>query len=272
MNVKEKLMEITMQYSPIYLGALLVLFIGFKVIKGIIHMLDNTLTKSKVDMSLHSFIKSVASFILKIIVLITAATIVGIPMTTFIAVLSAAGLAVGLALKDSLSNFAGGVLILTFRPFNVGDFIEAQGYMGTVTTIHLLYTYLTTVDNKRVVIPNGDLANGKMINYSVEDTRRVDLIFGVGYQEDIVKVKGILNKISIEHPLILKDPEPIIRVAEHAESSINFAVKVWCKKEDYWSIYYDLQEQVKVTFDKEGISIPFPQRDVHIYQTLKNSD
>lgn len=266
MNLQEKLMELMAEYAPKIVGALIILMIGFKIVKVLIRMLDKALNKSKVDMSLHSFIKSVASFILKIAVIITAATILDIPMTTFIAVLSAAGLAIGLALKDSLSNFAGGVLILTFRPFNVDDFIETGGYMGTVKEIQILYTYLTTIDNRRVVIPNGELANAKIVNFSVEDTRRVDLTFGVGYKDDILKVKDILNKIMSEHPLILKDPQPVVRVTEYAESAVKFIVKVWCKKEDYWDIYYDLHEQVKVTFDKEGISIPFPQRDVHIYQ------
>lgn len=268
-NIQDKLIDLMMAYGPKMVGAILVLIIGFKLTKIMIKMLDSSLNKSSLDVSLHSFIKSIVAFALKIVVLITAATTLGIPMTTFIAVISAAGLAIGLALKDSLSNFAGGVLILTFRPFNVGDFIEAQGYMGTVKEIRLLYTYLATVDNRRVVIPNGELANGKIVNYSVEETRRIDLIFGVSYQDDIIKVKALLNQMIMQHPLIMKEPEPLVRITEHAESSINFIIKVWCKKEDYWDIYYDLHEQVKTMFDREGITIPFPQRDIHMYTKEK---
>ena len=264
-NIQAKFMDWMIDYSPKILGAMVVLIIGFRLAKILVKMLDKALNKSRADVSLHSFIKSCASFLLKMIVVTVAASMLGIHTTTFIAVLSAAGLAIGLALKDSLANFAGGMLILTFRPFNVGDFIETQGYMGTVHTIHLLYTYLMTPDNRRVVIPNGELANGKIVNYSVEDTRRIDLIFSAGYRDDMIKVKEVLNHIIKEHPLILKEPKPLVRVIEHGASSIHFSVKVWCKKEDYWDIYYDLQEQVKISFDKEGISIPFPQSDVHLY-------
>lgn len=265
-TLKERLMDAAVLYGPRFIGTIIILIVGFWAVKGISHMLDNTLKKSKVDVSLYSFIKSVSSFVLKIIVLITAAALLGIPMTTFIAMLSAAGLAIGLALKDSLANFAGGILILTFRPFNVGDFIESQGYMGTVKEIQLLYTYLNTPDNRRVMIPNGELANAKIVNFSVEATRRIDLVFGVGYHDDIMKVKEILHSIIESHTLILKEPEPMIRVDKHGESSINFVVRVWCKRENYWDIYHDLQEQVKLVFDEEGITIPLPQRDVHVYQ------
>ncbi|WZL72331.1 mechanosensitive ion channel [Clostridiaceae bacterium 35-E11] len=266
MNLQQQVSIFVMAYGPKLMGAVILLIVGLWAVKGIIKILDNALKKSKVDASLHTFIKSVSSFVLKIVVLITAAATLGIPMTTFIAILSAAGLAIGLALKDSLSNFAGGILILTFRPFNVGDFIEAQGHMGTVKEIHLLYTYLNTPDNKRVVIPNGELSNARVVNFSAEKTRRIDLIFGIGYEEDITKAKEVLTRLVMNHPLTLKDPEPVVRVTEHAASSINFAVKVWCQSEHYWAIYYDLHEQVKMVFDQEGINIPFPQMDVHLHQ------
>lgn len=264
-SLKKKLLDLILEYGPKLIGAILMLVVGFGVVNVIIGMLENTLNKSKIDKSLHSFIKSVSSFILKAVVVIISATVLGIPMTTFIAILSAAGLAVGLALKDSLSNFAGGILILIFRPFNVGDFIDAQGYMGTVKEIQLLYTSLNTTDNRRITIPNGELANGKIVNFSVEDTRRIDLVFSVSYNSDIRKVKDVLTRIIAEHPLTFKDPDPTVRPMAYAENSIDFAVRVWCKREDYWNIYYDLHEQVKVAFDEAGIEIPFPQRDVNLY-------
>lgn len=269
-HIKEQALVWLIQYGFKIVGALLVVIIGFAIVNMVIRSLDKTLTKGKIDMSLHSFIKSISSFTLKAIVVIVAASIIEIPPTTFIAVLSAAGLAIGLALRDSLANFAGGVLILIFRPFNVGDFIDIGGYSGTVKEIELLYTSLNTADNRRITIPNGELANGKITNYSVEPTRRLDLVFGVSYDDDIEKVKEILGRIVAAHPLTIKDPEPTIRVVAYQESAIDFTVKVWCKREDYWNIYYDLQEQVKINFDKENISIPFPQIDINIGQDLKN--
>ena len=263
-KLKGRTIEILIEYGFKLVGAILALVIGFAIVNVVVGMLDNILTKSKIDISLHSFIKSVSSFVLKVMVAIIAATIIGIPPTTFIAVLSAAGLAIGLALKDSLSNFAGGILILTFRPFNVGDFIDIGGYSGTVKEIQILYTVLNTTDNRRITIPNGELANGKIINYSVEDTRRVDLVFGVSYDDDIQKVKEVLTRIVMSHPLTFKDPEPLIRPMAYNDSSIDFTVRVWCQSSDYWAIYYDLHEQVKTAFDQEGITIPFPTTDINV--------
>lgn len=264
-QIKEKSLALLIDYGFKLVGALLILVIGFGIANMIIRMLDKTLTRGKIDMSLHSFIKSVSSFSLKAIVVIIASTMIGILPTTFIAVLSAAGLAIGLALRDSLSNFAGGVLILIFRPFNVGDFIDIGGYSGTVKEIQLLYTSLNTSDNRRITIPNGELANGKIINYSVEDTRRLDLIFGVSYDDDIEEVKQVLRKVITAHSLTFKDPDPVIRVMTYQDSYVDFTIKVWCKREDYWTLYYDLHEQIKEAFDKEGISIPFPQTDINVY-------
>lgn len=268
MNFQQKIMDLLMQYLMQYgtklLGALIVLAIGLWATGAIVRIVDNILKKSRIDISLHFFIKSFLGIGLKIVLFITAAAMLGIPMTTFIAVLSAAGLAVGLALKDNLSNLAGGILILAFRPFRVGDYIETQGYQGTVKEIQLLYTCLNTPDNKVITIPNGELSNSKIVNYSAEKMRRVDLVFKISYKDDLLKAKEILTKIVNEHPLILKEPEPLIRVVEHAANSINFAVRVWCENENYWPIYYDLHEQVKLVFDKEGISIPLPQMDVRV--------
>lgn len=260
------LIEYFIDYGPRVLGAIALLFFGFSVIKWILSFVDKLLNKQDFDPSMQSFVKAVCSFTLKVVLLITFASLIGIPMTTFIAILGAAGLAIGFALRDSLANFAGGILIMSFRPFGVGDFIEAQGQMGTVKEIQLLYTHINTPDNKRVVLPNGDLANSQVVNFSTEDTRRVDLVFGIGYESDVLKAKEILTRLATTHPLGLKDPEPLIRVSEHGDSAINFNVRLWCDSANYWAIYYDLHEQVLLEFQKEDISIPFPQMDVHVHQ------
>ncbi len=265
-KIKLRFGDLMFEYGLKLVVAILIITVGFAIVNIVVRGLDNALSKSKIDMSLHSFIKSLAGFFAKIIITIIAATILGIPVATFIAILSAAGLAIGLALKDSLSNFAGGILILIFRPFNVGDFIEADGSSGTVKDIQLLYTVLNTTDNRQITIPNGELANGKIINYSVEPTRRLDLVFSASYEDDVEKVKETLTMLINKHPLISKDPEPVIRPVAYNDSSIDYTVKVWCKREDYWSIHYDLHEQVKVAFDKAGITIPLNTADVNLYQ------
>ncbi|NLI90012.1 MAG: mechanosensitive ion channel [Epulopiscium sp.] len=266
-RIKLKTIDILVGYGFKTAGAILVLLVGITIVNIVSTRIDKRLNKSKVDMSLHSFIKSFFSFVSKIIIVIIAATIIGIPPTTFIAVLSAAGLAIGLALKDSLSNFAGGVLILFFRPFGVGDFIDAQGFMGTVKEIQLFYTSLNTTDNRRITIPNGELANGKIINYSVEDTRRLDLTFDVSFDDDIEKVKDVLTNIVLDHPLIFKEPEPLIRVKAYGDHGMEFMVRAWCQSSDYWSINYDLHEIVKEVFEEENITIPFNQLDVNLKES-----
>lgn len=265
-SLKQRAWELVLEYGPKFIAAILMLIIGFALINIVINGFDKTLNRHKIDQSLHSFIKSVSSVMLKIMVVIIAANIIGIPPATFIAILSAAGLAVGLALKDSLANFAGGILILIFRPFSVGDFIDLEGSMGTVKEIQLLYTSLNTPDNRRITIPNSQLANGRIINFSKEKTRRLDLVFSVSYEDDIKVVKDVLTKLILSHPLIFKEPQPIIRAMTYGDHSIDFTIKVWCLGGDYWNIYYDLHEQVKGAFKEAGISIPFPQRDIHLYQ------
>jgi len=236
------------------LGALVIWFIGSYAIKVVMKIIDKALGKGKYDETLTKFIHSLLSMALKILLFITVVTVIGIPMTGFIAIIGAAGLAIGFALQGSLSNFAGGVLLLVFRPFNVGDFIEAAGYSGTVREIKILYTIMVTPDNKTVVIPNGNLSNNSVVNYSAEETRRVDLTFGVSYDTDISKVKTV----------IAKDPAPFARVVEHGDSSVNFAVRVWVEKEDYWTVFFDMQERVKEAFDKSEIEIPYPHMDVNM--------
>ena len=189
----------------------------------------------------------------------------GVEMTSFIAILGAAGLAVGMALSGTLQNFAGGVMLLIFKPFKVGDFIEAQGYAGVVKEIQIFNTIITTGDNKTIIIPNGGLSTSSMVNYSTMPTRRVDWTFGIGYGDDVDKAKEVLKKLLSEDARILKDPEPFIAVSELADSSVNFVVRAWVNGADYWGVFFDMNEKVYKTFDKEGLNIPYPQMDVHIH-------
>jgi small conductance mechanosensitive channel len=221
--------------------------------------------RSEVDVSLKKFLNSLLGILLKTLLLISVASMVGIATASFVAIIAGAGLAVGLALQGSLANFAGGVLILLFKPFKVGDFIDAQGYTGTVNEITIFTTILKTRDNKTVIIPNGALSNGSMVNFSTESMRRVDMTFGIGYGDSIEKAKQVLTRLVESDVRIHKELASQIIVDELGESSVNFKVRVWCNSTDYWGIYFDMQEKVKQTFDKEGISIPFPQRDVHVF-------
>jgi small conductance mechanosensitive channel len=245
-------------------GALAVWFIGVYLIKWAMRLIVKVLERSNSDETLSKFVKSFVRMALKVLLLVTVVTILGVPTTVFVAILGAAGLAIGLALQGSLANFAGGILILIFRPFNIGDYIEAAGYSGSVQAIQILYTVLVTPDNKTVIIPNGNLSNNSVINYSAKETRRVDFTFGVSYDTDIAKVKMVIAKICDGHELILKNPTPFARVIEHGDSSVNFAVRVWVEKEDYWTVFFDMQERVKEAFDSNEIEIPYPHMDVNM--------
>jgi len=204
--------------------------------------------------------------VLKALLFISVAQMVGIETTSFIAILAAAGLAIGLALQGSLANFAGGVLILMFRPYKVGDFVDAQGVTGTVDEIQIFNTVIMTGDNKRIIVPNGAISNGIITNFSAEATRRVDFIFGIGYDDDIAQAKSTLKRIFAEDDRVFTDPEPLVVVSELADSSVNFTCRVWVNAADYWGVFFDTTEKVKLVFDKENISIPYPQSDVHIHQ------
>jgi len=263
-EILERTKDFLFANVPGVIGAILVLIIGFKLSKWIVRAIENSMNKYNKDATLNSFIKDLSRFSLKFAVVIFAANVLGIGIDTFLVILGAAGLAIGLALKDNLSNLASGVIILLFRSFNIGDFIEAGGYSGTVKEIQLMHTKLNTPDNKVVVIPNGALVNEKIINFSVEKTRRVDFKFSVGYGADIKKVKEILNSIVDNHPLVLKDPKPFIRLFESGEGAITFTVRVWGEAANYWTIYYDLQEEVRLKFDENNINLPFPQMGVHL--------
>ncbi len=255
--------DLALNYGPKVLLAIVTLIIGLWIIKIISNLVENVLEGRKIDKSLRQFLIALVSVLLKVILFVSVIGMLGIETTSFVAVLAAAGFAVGLALQGSLSNFAGGVLILLIKPFKVGDFIEAQGYSGSVKKIEIFNTTLTTGDNKTIIIPNGDLSNGSIVNYSTQDTRRVDFVFGIGYDDDIKKTKAVLEKIVKEESRVLKDKDVLIAIGELADSSVNFRVRVWVKSSDYWSVYYDTIEKVKLKFDEEGISFPFPQMEIH---------
>lgn len=244
--------------------AIVVSLVGLAVIRKIAEIVGKQVEKSKIDDTLKPFIMSLVSGILKVLLGISVVGILGVETSSFVAVLAAASFAIGLAFQGSLSNFAGGVLLLVVRPINVGDFIEANGFSGTVEAIQILNTTLRTPDNKVIYIPNGTLSNASITNYSIKETRRVDWTFGVGYEQDGDKVKSILTEIVNSHSLVLKDPEAFIRMSNHGDSSIDFTVRAWVNAADYWTVYFDIIETVKKRFDQEEISIPYPQMDIHM--------
>lgn len=261
--------SMAMQYGPNLLLALVVLIVGLWIINRACALLRRSLERTQTDATLAGFIASLSNIFLKALLLISVASMVGIETTSFIAVLGAAGLAVGLALQGSLANFAGGALVLMFRPYKVGDFIEAQGVSGVVAEIQIFNTILRTGDNKRVIVPNGPLSNGIITNFSTEQTRRVDFVFGIGYDDDIPKAKSVLLRIVGEDDRILADPAPVVVVSELADSSVNFTVRAWVNAADYWGVFFDTTEKVKLVFDEEGLSIPYPQQDVHMHHAGK---
>lgn len=256
-------MAMLMTYAPKVILAIVTLLIGLWLINRLVSVMDKRLGAK--DPTLNKFLCGLVGITLKVLLLISVASMVGIATTSFIAIIGAAGLAVGLALQGSLANFAGGVLILIFKPFKVGDAIEAQGYMGTVVEIQILYTILNTFDNLRIVIPNGDLSNAILTNMSVNQTRRCDMTFGIGYRDDIDKAKAICRRLIAEDERALSEPEPLVVVGALGESSVELTVRAWTRASDLWPFYWDMQERVKRAFDAEGISIPFPQRDLHMF-------
>lgn len=243
---------------------LFLLWIGWKLAKKVVNIMNKTLERRNIDATVRSFLDTFVEVVLKGIVIYIFLEYVGIKTTGIAAVVASAGVAIGLALQGSLSNFAGGVIILLIRPFNVGDYIEGSGHTGTIEKIGMFYTHMVTVDNKLILVPNGTLANGSIVNYSAKELRRVDLTFGVGYEQDVLKVKRVLSNIVEAHDLILKTPEPFIALSAHGDSAVNFVVRAWVNNSDYWKVYFDLLETVKVRFDDEEISIPYPQMDLHL--------
>lgn len=257
-------------YGPAVIGALAIVILGRIGIGIVVGIIRRLMKRAKVNETLTKFVTALARIALLTFVIIAALGTVGVQTSSFVAIIGAAGLAIGFALQGSLANFASGVMLIIFRPFSVGDFVEAGGLSGTVEEIHIFSTVLNTPDNKKVIVPNSSITGGNIVNYSAKDTRRVDLVFGIGYGDDLLKAKRILEQIVAEDSRILKDPAPTIAVAELADSSVNFAVRPWVKTADYWAVLFDITENVKLTFDREGISIPFPQQDVHMYQETGN--
>ena len=246
------------------LGALIVLVVGIKLIGWLSKWIKKTPKLDRLDSSLRSFLGSFSRIILYVILIITVAMILGIPATSFITILASCGVAIGLALQGSLSNFAGGLMILFFKPFKIGDYIEASGESGTVVGISVVYTELLTPDNKRITVPNGTLTNEVIVNYSAEETRRIDWKFTTSYDNNVSEVKEIINTVLRAQPEILAEPAPFVRLSEHGDNALVYTVRVWCKNADYWTIYFNVMEQVKEAFDKNNVSIPYPQLDVHI--------
>jgi len=259
-------LAVALTYGPRILAAILTLVIGLWVVNAVVSLIRRALDKSKVDPSLRSFIKSLVGILLKVLVYITALGVLGVEMTSFIAILGAAGLAIGLALSGTLQNFAGGVLILFFKYFKVGDFVEAQGHMGTVSDIQIFVTVLTTPDNKTIIIPNGPLATGTLTNFSAQPTRRVDWTFGIAYGDDLDRAYEVLKRLLSQDERVLSEPAPFMALKELGDSSVDITVRAWVNAADFWPVFWAMNEQVYRNFDKEGLSIPFPQRDVHIYR------
>jgi len=243
--------------------AIAIVVIGRMAAKWIVKLLRKMMVRSDLDPILVNFAGSIANAVLLLLVFIAALNQLGVDTTSLIALLGAAGLAVGLALQGSLQNFAAGVMMTVFRPFKLGDFIEAGGVTGIVEHIAIFSTTLKTGDNREVIIPNGQIYAGAITNFSARDTRRIDMVFGIGYDDDMLTAKQIMEEILQKHELILADPEPVVAVAELADSSVNFNVRPWVKSDDYWGVRSDLIEKIKLAFDKNGISIPYPQMDIH---------
>lgn len=260
-------MDLAITYGSEYglkvIGAFIIWIIGSYIIKKINKLLVKTMNKVEYDESLEKFISNLIIGALKVLLVIVILGNLGVETTSFAAVLAAAGLAVGLALQGSLSNFAGGVLLLIFKPFKTGDFIEAQGEMGVVKEIGIFTTKINTTDNKEVIIPNGILSNGNITNYSTEENRRIDITMGVSYDADIKQTKDLLMKVLTDNPKVLKDPAPTIFLSELADSSVNFTVRPWAVSDDYWDVYFEVMEACKIELDKAGIEIPYPQMDIH---------
>ena len=265
-EITAKVMALLPVYGLKVLFALVIFIVGRWIAKGLTKLVRRLMERSNIDPTLVKFTGSVIYIALLTFVILAALSQLGIQTTSFIAVLGAAGLAIGLALQGSLSNFAAGFLMILFRPFKVGDFIEGAGTMGTVEEIQIFTTTIVTPDNKTVIVPNSKMTGDNIINWTVKGTRRVDMVFGIAYNDDIDKAKEIMSDVLSKEGRILKTPEPTIAVSELADSSVNFVVRPWVKADDYWSVYFDITENTKKALDAAGLTIPFPQRDVHVYE------
>ena len=258
MEYLNKLWDLIIEYSPNVITAIVMLVVGLFVISLINKMVDKLMKRQKVEQTLQKFLSNLLSWTLKVLLFVMVASNLGVETTSFAAIIGAAGLAIGLALQGSLSNFAGGALIMIFKPIKVGDLIEAQGELGVVKEIQIFTTLLNTPTNKLVIIPNGALSNGNITNYSAEGKLRVDLTIGVSYDADIKETKEVLMNVLTSNPKVLQDPAPTVNVSELADSSVNFAVRPWSSVADYWDVYFGITEECKLALDKAGIEIPYP--------------
>lgn len=264
-DLTQKGIDLLITHGPRVLMAIVVLIVGLWLIRLAMRGMTQLMQKQDMDPSLIPFLRSTASVVLKVMLVISVVQMVGVETTSFVAVLASAALAVGLALSGTLQNFAGGVMILLFKPFKVGDFIEAQGHSGTVKSIRIFNTILATPDNRTVILPNAPVSSDALVNFSTEPQRRVDQVFGIGYNDDIDSARTAIQGVIDGDERIRKEPAPLIVVSELADSSVNFTVRVWVNTSDYWPVNFHLTETVKKEFDKAGISIPFPQMDVHTH-------
>jgi small conductance mechanosensitive channel len=269
-NPQELIAAYVIPWSINIVTALIIFVIGRMVAKVIVKAVRKILQKSNVDTALLGFLGNILYAVLLIVVVIAALEQLGVKTTSLLAIFATAGLAVGLALKDQLSNFAAGVMLIMFKPFKVGDFVEAGGTSGVVEAINIFNTLMRTGDNREITLPNSQIFNGTITNVTARDTRRIDLTIGIGYSDNIGQAKNVLKEILDNENRILPEPAPAILVSELGESSVDFAVRPWVKASDYWTVRSDLLEKIKTEFDTRGISIPFPQRDVHLYQAAAN--
>lgn len=263
-NIIQTLNALLVTYGLNVVAAIVIFIVGRWVAGLISRLVEKTMTRSNADPTLISFVKNLSYIALLAFVIIAALGRLGVQTASFVAVLAAAGLAIGLALQGSLSNFAAGVLMIVFRPFKAGDFIEAGGAMGTVQEVQIFNTILHTPDNRRVIVPNSSVTGGNITNFSANETRRVDLVVGVAYEDDLRGVKELLQDVMSQEPRVLKEPEPVVAVSELGDSSVNFVVRPWVNATDYWGVYFGLTERFKLELEQNGFSIPFPQRDVHV--------
>ncbi|HBG61274.1 MAG: mechanosensitive ion channel protein [Omnitrophica WOR_2 bacterium GWF2_38_59] len=265
-EILDKVYEFAITYGISLMAAILIFIIGKWAAKVLSRFVEKLMDKAKVEKTLASFVSHIVYFGLMVVVVIAALNKLGIQTTSFIAIIGAAGLAVGLALQGSLSNFAAGVLLVIFKPFKVGDFIEAGGVMGTVQEVQIFNTVLNAPDNRRIIVPNAQVTGTSITNFSDIKNRRIDLIFGISYSDSMKKAKEVLLEVVKSDPRILKDPAPVVAVSELGDSSVNLVCRPWVKPGDYWAVYFDVLEEGKEALESNGITIPFPQRDIHVYE------
>ena len=262
----QQTMEMILFYTPKVALAIITLVIGLFLIGKFTNFVKLTMKKSKMEETLIPFTSHLVSWTLKVLLFVSVASMIGIATTSFIAVLGAAGLAIGLALQGSLANFAGGVLILIFKPYKIGDLIEANGHIGTVKEVQIFNTILLSPKNEKIVVPNGPMSNNSLVNYTAEGTRRIDLVIGISYDSNIDEAKKILLEVMEKDENVLTSPSPFVGVDSLGDSSVNLAVRPWCTNENYWNVYFGITEKAKKALDANNISIPFPQRDIHLFE------